>query len=280
MTRGPGNVELIGLLSYDNHMWRSWKLWVGLVVVILAVGVGLFTLGGGVSSIDIEKPKQFIQAEFIDLSRIGSVSKYRSGAGHDYAANGETCRSMKHYFNPIIDPSNDWRSNSTNGMPPPPDGKTDIPIFSPVDGKITSVSEDQTDIGVQVWIQPDSAPEYKIRLFHIFLSDGISKGAKVTSGQQIAIIAGQQMTDIAVEGLAPWKKQAVSYFQVLPDSLFQAYVDRGAKSREDFIISASQREASPLQCEGEKFIYPQDYDHNRDEVHLTGYSAPGDGSWN
>jgi len=261
-------------------MWRSWKFWAGVVVVILAVGVGLFTLGGGASSIDTDNPTQFIQAEFIDLSRIGSVSKYRSGAGHDYAANGETCRSMKHYFNPIIDPSNDWRLNSTNGIPPKPDGKTDIPIYSPVDGRITSVNEDQMDIGVQVWIQPDNATKYKIRLFHIFLSEGIGKGTEVTAGQKIGIIAGQQMTDIAVEGLAPWKKQAVSYFQVLPDNLFQAYIARGATSREDFIISASERDESPLQCEGEKFIHSQDYDYNQDEFHLSGYLAPSGGSWN
>src|SRR3989344_4715105 len=203
MTRGPGNVELIGLLSYDNHMWRSWKLWVGLVVVILAVGVGLFTLGGGVSSIDIEKPKQFIQAEFIDLSRIGSVSKYRSGAGHDYAANGETCRSMKHYFTPITDPTNNWRRNSTNGMPPPPDGQNDIPIYSPVDGEVTNIEKEQTPIGKQIWIRPSKAPAYTIRLFHIYTYDNISVGPKVSAGEKIGVIGAQQGTDIAVESLAP-----------------------------------------------------------------------------
>src|SRR5437588_666737 len=40
-----------------------------------------------------------ITANFIDLSRVYDISKYRSGAGHDYSLNGETCRSMKHYFN-------------------------------------------------------------------------------------------------------------------------------------------------------------------------------------
>ena len=262
-------------MLYSTCMWRTWKIWVGLILaIILIAGIGFFKLGGGAGSIDIEKPKQFIQAEFIDLSRIGSVSKYRSGAGHDYAANGETCRSMKHYFTPITDPTNNWRRNSTNGLPPPPDGKTDIPIYSPVDGKITSVSEEQTPIGKQVWIRSDNAPEYKIRLFHIYLSDGIDSGTRVKAGQQIGVIGAQQGTDIAIEGLAPWTKQAVSYFQVLPDNLFRAYIDRGVKNREDFIISASERDANPLQCNGEQFVRSNSYDESSDEVQLTGYVEP------
>lgn len=255
---------------------RSWKFWVGAVVLVLIVvgGAGFFFMGGSAKKIDIENPPQFIQAEFIDLSRIGSISKFRSGAGHDYAANGETCRSMKHYYTPIIDPLNDWRRKSTDGIPPKPDGKTDIPILSPVGGKVTSISEEQTPIGKQVWIQPDNAPNYKIRLFHIYLEDNIGIGTKVKAGQKIGVIGGQQGTDIAVEGLAPWNKQAVSYFEVLPDNLFQAYLDRGATSRDDFIISRAERDANPLQCEGEKFIYPADYDYSQDEFHLVGYIDP------
>jgi len=253
---------------------------VGMVVTVLVLvaGAGFFFMGGGAKKIDVENPPRFIQAEFIDLSRIGSISKFRSGAGHDYAANGETCRSMKHYFTPIIDPANDWRTRSTDGIPPKPDGKTDIPILSPVDGEVTSISEEQTPIGVQVWIRPNNAPNYKIRLFHIYLSDSINTGTKVTAGQKIGVIGGQQGTDIAVEGLPPWTKQAVSYFQVLPDNLFQAYIDRGATNRDDFIISKAERDANPLKCEGEKFIYPADYDSSQDEVLLSGYVAPNYGN--
>lgn len=273
------------MLSGENcciliGMWRSWKFWVILLVI---VAIGVVTIGyfaGGGAGINTANPPQFIQHDFIDLSKIGSVSKYRSGAGHNYAANGETCRSMKHYYMPIIDPDDDWRLNSSDGLPPPPDGKTDIPIYSPVDGQIVSVKEDQTNIGIQAWIQPKNAPAFKIRLFHIFLSEGINEGSKVRAGQQIGVIGGQQMTDIAVESFAPWKKQAVPYFQVMPDSLFQAYLDRGATSRDDFVISQAKRDANPLQCDGEKFIYPNNYDHNLDEFHLTGYKLPRDGSWN
>ena len=263
-------------MLYSIYMWRSWKIWVGLVVlaILLIVVVGFFKMGGGSSKIDIDNPPQFIQAEFVDLSRIGSISKYRSGAGHDYAANGETCRSMKHYFTPISDPTNNWRTNNTHGLPPAPDGQNDIPIYSPVDGEVTNIPEEQTPIGSQVWIQPDDAPDYKIRLFHIYLSDDITVGTKVTAGQKIGVIGAQQGTDIAVESLAPWKKQAVSYFEVMPDGQFSAYIARGAKSRNDFIISRAERDANPLQCNGEQFVRSSSYSYSSDEVQLTGYVEP------
>ena len=258
-------------------MWRSWKFWVGTLVtlLILVVGVGFFVFGGSSSKIDIANPPQFIQAEFIDLSRIGSISKYRSGAGHDYAANGETCRSMKHYFTPISDPTNDWRRQSTNGLPPPPDGQNDIPIYSPVDGEVTNIEKEQTPIGKQIWIRPSKAPDYKIRLFHIYTYDNISIGTKVSAGEKIGVIGAQQGTDIAVESLAPWSKTAVSYFQVLPDNLFTAYIKRGVAGRDDFIISRADRDADPLQCNGEQFVRPtSSYDDSANEVKLTGYVEP------
>jgi hypothetical protein len=258
-------------------MWRSWKFWVGLVaaVAIFMVGARFFNLGGTASKIDIATPPQFIQAEFIDLSRIGSISKYRSGAGHDYAANGETCRSMKHYFTPISDPTNNWRTNNTHGLPPAPDGQNDIPIYSPVDGEVTSIPEEQTPIGKQIWIRPSNAPNYKIRLFHIYTYDNITVGTKVLAGEKIGVIGAQQGTDIAVEGLAPWTKQAVSYFQVMPDKLFAAYIARGATNRDDFIISRAKRDANPLKCNGEQFVRTGAYyDYQANEVQLTGYVEP------
>src|SRR3990167_11035872 len=83
---------------------------------------------------------QFIQADFIDLEKVASISKFRSGSGHDFSkGSGETCRSMKHYFNV---PRPEWIGqliSKNGGIAPEPDGKTDISIYSPVDGKIISI---------------------------------------------------------------------------------------------------------------------------------------------
>src|SRR5262249_2384306 len=46
-------------------------------------------------SADQQIPK-FLQADYIDLCQIGSISKFRSSEEHDYSDAFESCRSMKH----------------------------------------------------------------------------------------------------------------------------------------------------------------------------------------
>ncbi len=247
------------------------------IIVVTAIGYFVYTQSG--FGVDIKNPPKFIQADFIDLSKIYSISKYRSGAGHDFSGNGETCRSMKHYYSPQYTGEG---SKDANGLPPKPDGKTDISIFSPVDGTIVEVSEEHTPIGKQVTIVPSSASGYQIRLFHIYLDNTHNAGTKVKAGEKIAVIGGQQGTDIAVQAGGILSQKFISYFDVMPDSLFSNYTARGATSRADFILTKEYRDAHPLKCgdgsksdkASEMFVYPDGYDHNQDEFHLSGYTEP------
>src|SRR5438034_513620 len=53
-----------------------------------------------------------ITANPVEADKIFVVSQFRSGSGHDYSYNawdGETCRSMKHYFN--------YSQNTVNNQP-------------------------------------------------------------------------------------------------------------------------------------------------------------------
>ncbi len=258
--------------------------WILLIVILIGVGlVGyrVFKLlqektGLGIK-IDTNKPTKFVQADFIDSSKIYSISKFRSGEGHDFSGNGETCRSMKHYFTPQEDPTiKPTRVIEGHSVPPEPDGKHDIDIFSPVDGKITDITSERFPVGEQIYIQPSSAKEYTIRLFHVYKVDGIKKGAIVKAGQKIGVISGYSATDISVEG---GRYQFVSYFQVMPDSIFAAYQKRGAKTRDDFIISKAYRDAHPIPCNqddksDQAFYYPKGYDREADEFRLSGYIKP------
>ncbi len=249
-----------------------------IILLVLVLGGGYFVYTQGGFGVDVKNPPKFIQAEFVDLSKIYSISKYRSGAGHDFSGNGETCRSMKHYFSPQYKEG----SKDASGLPPKPNGKDDISIFSPVDGTIVNVTEEHTPIGKQVTIAPSSASSYQVRLFHIYLDDTHKQGTKVTAGEKIGVIGGQQGTDITIQTAGILKQNFISYFDVMPDNLFQAYIDRGAKNRDDFIISKEYRDDHPLNCgdgsksdkSSEMFVYPGDYDHNQDEFHLSGYMAP------
>jgi len=161
-------------------------------------------------------------------------------------------------------------------LSPEPDGKHDIDIFSPVDGKITDITSERFPVGEQIYIEPSSAKDCTIRLFHIYKIDGIKKGVTIKAGQKLDIISGYSATDISVEG---GRYQFVSYFQVMPDNIFAAYQARGAKTRDDFIISRTYRDAHPIPCNqddksDQAFYYPKDYDHEADEFRLSGYLKP------
>lgn len=227
--------------------------------------------------VDVNNPPKFIQADFIDLSKIYTISKFRSAEGHDFSGNGETCRSMKHYFTPQIDVTiKPQKAADGRTIPPQPDGVHDINIYSPVDGVITDIAQERFPVGEQIYIQPSNAKEFTVRLFHVYKADGIKKGATLKAGQKIGVISGYSATDIAIEG---GRDQYVSYFQVLPDNLFAAYQARGAKNRGDLIISREYRDAHAVPCNQDRkgdqsFSYPAGYDHEADNFYLTGYIKP------
>ncbi len=257
-------------------MWR-WLKWVllgiGALVILGLVFVLLGPRGLNKGISDSDALPQFIQADFIDLEKIAAISKFRSNSGHDFSGGtGETCRSMKHYFNVANSTEGERLRAQNNGFPPPPDNKTDIKIYSPVDGKITGIKADQMPLGEQIYIVSDKYPEYTIRLFHIYKLDGVTKGKKVKAGEQIGVIGQYQNTDIAVEKRQGFKNNLFSYFEAMPDSIFAKYLARGAKDRSDFIITKEYRDAHPLQCNGEQFAV--NYDNNQTSenfVFLSGY---------
>ena len=253
----------------------------GISVAVIVVGFFVYStlrekVGVGVK-VDVDNPPKFIQADFIDLSKIYSISKYRSGEGHDFSGNGETCRSMKHYFTPQVDVTQKpQKAADGRTLPPAPNGKNDIDIFSPVDGKITDIQSERLPVGEQLYIEPTNAKDFTIRLFHVYKVDGIKKGATVKAGQKIGVISGYSATDISVEG---GRYQFVSYFQVMPDNLFANYQKRGVTSRDDLIISRAYRDAHPIPCNqddkgDQAFYYPADYNHEADSVYLSGYIKP------
>lgn len=266
--------------------------WLLLLAILLVVAAAVFYTFNNVkkkstnntssntnksSSIDISNPPKFIQSDFIDLSKIYSVSKFRSAEGHDFSGNGETCRSMKHYFNPQVDVTvKPNKAADGRTIPPEPDGKHDIYIYSPVDGTITNVASERFPVGEQIYIQPNGAKEFTVRLFHVYKINGIQKGTAVKAGQKIGVISGYSSTDVSIEG---GSENYVSYFQVLPDALFANYQKRGATSRDDFIISREYRDAHPIACNQDKqgdqsFNYPDGYNHDADTFKLSGYIKP------
>jgi len=183
---------------------------------------------------------KFISKNYIELDRIDSISRYRSGAGHDYSDSYESCRSMKHYFRPKY--GTDWST---------------IKIFSPVNGVVSS-STPETIGGNQVSITPFGMPAFNVTLFHVNLSQPLTIGDTLRSGQQIGTHTGNQTTsDIAIQIAAPNNTyQRVSFFDVMTDKLFSCFMSKGIMTRDALIIPKADRDADPLlPCNGNQFFY-------------------------
>lgn len=182
---------------------------------------------------------KFIRKNYIEIDKIDSISRFRSGVGHDYSDSFESCRSMKHYFKPRQ--NIDW---------------AEIKIFSPVTGIVTDTFA-ETIGGSQLWIMPLGMPAFRIIIFHVHLATPLIIGDTVFSGQQLGVHTGHQtFSDIAVQIYTPGSTfKRVSFFEVMTDKLFACYMSRGAGSRDEFIISRQERDADPLlPCNGQQFF--------------------------
>jgi len=268
-------------------LWKKLAIIVPAVIVVGAVAYVLTHSGIGIDKNNLPK---FVTANFIDLDKIFSISKFRSGTGHDFSGGGETCRSMKHYIVPQADSAAREYEKSNDGIPYPPDGKTDIPIYAPFDGTITQIGEERHPVGKQIFLVPDHANSFTVRLFHVYPVEGMTAGfiglggSHVTAGQKIGVIAAHSDTDVSVQiGTMPWNDTFVSVFDVMDDSVFAAYQKRGVADRSDLVITKDYRDANPLKCVSDKteaFVEDAAANESNREgfdpnyFYLTGYVPP------
>jgi hypothetical protein len=186
---------------------------------------------------------QFVDTNCIDLDKITKISRFRSGAGHDYSDDFESCRSMKHYFQP--EEGSDYES---------------IRIFSPVDGTIVGITDEwqgqELYKGTVVGIQPDGHRAFSVALFHIDLNRGLNVGDRVVAGQELGTSAklSGTATEISIEAHTPGGVKLVSFFEAMSAALFDQYRSRGVPSRQATIISKAERDADPLTCDGQIFL--------------------------
>jgi len=187
---------------------------------------------------------QFVEHDFTDLTKISRISKFRSGAGHDYSDSFETMRSMKHYYSTYPD----YRLNNI------------VEVYSPVEGEIVSITDEGHGysgglINQQVRIQSSEYPAFIFVLFHVdLLSDQIAVGKQVNAGELIGYARMYYPTipeyadnfDIAVWCGTSLGTRYISFSETLTEAVFQSYKDRGVANRDDLIISQEYRDAHPV----------------------------------
>jgi hypothetical protein len=225
-----------GIMKESIRFWFVVLQSVFLAISLTAcIGGDNGSSGSEIYDVDASGIPQFVTADYIELYNIYQISMFRSATGHDYSDDFESCRSMKHYFQP--GENVDWST---------------VKIFSPVSGTVSKIYKEWA--GTQVQIKSEEYPAFFVIIFHVNLTNPLYVGDPVTAGQQLGThIGSQTMSDIAVGVSTPNGWKLVSYFDVISDSVFQHYQLRGLSSKDDVIISREARDADSLSCDGEVF---------------------------
>jgi hypothetical protein len=216
---------------------------------IVAVGEGTATVrasaGGrtaetivyvGDSTYDLATlgPPHVLPANYIDLSKIGRISRFRSTVGHSYTDGSETCRSMKHYYEPKA--TVDW---------------TTVDVYAPAAGSILGIATDGW--GYRVRMIPRDLPVLQIQIFHVDVDSGIVKDMWIEAGDHLGHHASAStFSDIAMSIGPKEGGTLISYFDAMTDAVFAEYQGRGVASREAAIITEAERDADPVPCVGEE----------------------------
>ncbi|MBQ77467.1 MAG: hypothetical protein CL692_02675 [Cellvibrionales bacterium] len=209
-----------------------------------------------------------IQTNLTDLHYIEEISKFRSGAGHEFyydatfpfgaTDSSEPPSSMKHYLSPF-DQYKD--SNGTNDL---------IPIYAPFTGNISRVTNESCcgHINKRVEIQSLDNSAYTLIIFHINLNETYPQiyndwPAHLWSAhlpddseyETVSVIAGDLLGyadlrgvndfDIAVLWEDGVDRYWVSYFELLATAVEDEYLRRSV-AIDELTISQSARLAEPV----------------------------------
>ncbi len=214
-----------------------------------------------------------IESHITNPDMIYEISKFRSGAGHDFSYDGisyageffgatdatEPDSSMKHYYAPYAAYKGD---------------RVTVPVYAPFDGTFTRVTEevhpdDSSIVNKRLEITSADDSDYLAVLFHVNLDDAFpqilndwpaalwpahqpddpSYTTDTVSAGDFLGYADMRISndfDLAVLfSVSASEKYWVSLFDLMPETLFDSYEHRGA-DREDMSISKAERLADPV----------------------------------
>lgn len=190
------------------------------------------------------------------FEHVERISRFRAGLGHDYSDSYERCRTMKHYVCPLPCPG--------SGAPPPavtPPPWTELEVRSPITGTVERLEQEQS-YGIQVVLEPAGHPDFRVKLFHVAPASDLEPGSAISAGQVLGTHATTQtMSDIAVEQYRSDGFRLISFFETLDDDAFAALALYGITDRATLQIPADERDAAPLECEGEQYMTDDPLEH-------------------
>lgn len=187
----------------------------------------------GVATVSVDPPPQFITHNYIDMTKITEISKFRSACGHDWSDDFETRRSMKHYFV----------------------AGAGTPIYAPADGWIGAAVGEAWG-GQKVTIVVKDPIGFFIDLFHVLPARSFTSGEVVKAGELLGTHVGGTWSDIGVVARLPYTDPTqegpglaknLSYFDVMTDAVFAEFQARGAVFRDDFKFTVEYADAHPTE---------------------------------
>jgi hypothetical protein len=209
---------------------------------------------------------ELLEAPLTQISQLEEISKFRSGAGHDFSYDAsfpfgasdssEPPSSMKHYLAPLPAYSGD---------------RVTIPVYAPLAGVITRVTEETNGaiVNKRVEIVSIEDPSYLLILFHIDLDEAYPQiledwpiefwpshqedddsyvTTTVAPGDLLGYADMRTGHDFDVAVLwtdTDGERYWVSYFDLMPDAIFSRFTARGLQ-RSDLRVSKVERLATPV----------------------------------
>lgn len=186
---------------------------------------------------------KYITAVPVDLTRIQSISKYRSCAGHDNSGYSfeqmpETNRSMKHYLLPVE------KYQGTLDK---------VKMFAPFDGKVTSILLEKDNkngrlhTGNSITLSTPVDENVGFMFAHIYFVKDFKVGDTVKAGELIGYAAlGEQYNDFDIElkGLSGKQQIYGSAFDHMTDSVLAEFKKYGI-TPENMKFTKEYRDANP-----------------------------------
>ena len=239
----------------------------------------------GITTVSADVHPDLVESHITNLDLVHEISKFRSGAGHDFTYfreelpeeaveaigdidnffatdQSEPPSSMKHYYSPYALHKQEHGDNTT------------IPIYAPFNGTITRVTEevreaDPAIVNKRVEITSRSNANYIAVLFHINLdnafpqifndypsipgiwthqNDDEAYSTRTVQAGDFLGHADMRLSndfDVAVLFNDTDDDRWISPFDLMPDSLFSAYEARGV-DRADTSLSKTYRQSYPV----------------------------------
>ncbi|GEM_PF-5858712 len=192
---------------------------------------------------------KFVVHDFTNLSKVHSISRFRSCAGHEFPDSFERGSSLKHYYEPY-----DEYKGTLNR----------VEVFSPVNGTIMAIVPEGKVLptgeprGMRIHILVDDYPGFMIELFHVNVFENVTVGMKVRAGDMLGYFDMRDANDfdIAVSYISPVGIKYYSYFDVMSDEVFIEYRRRGIVSRDQMKFPYEERIKCPCNF---TYFHPEDW---------------------